>query len=38
VSSCQSIEQEAACNLLFVAIFQLQRDIGANDEEVDQYL
>ncbi|CAK9235621.1 unnamed protein product [Sphagnum troendelagicum] len=38
VSSRQSIEQEAAGNSLFIAMFQLQRDVGGNGNEVDQYL
>ncbi len=35
VSSRQSIEQEATGNLLFAAMFQLQRNITGNDDEVD---
>jgi hypothetical protein len=35
VSSRQSIEQEAANNSLFVAMFQPQRGVGGNDNEVD---
>jgi hypothetical protein len=38
VSSRQSIEQKATGNSLFVAMFQLQRDVGGNGDEVDQYL
>ncbi len=38
VSSHQSIEQEAASNSLFAAMFQLQRNVGGNGNEVDQYL
>jgi len=38
VSSHQSIEQEAKPNSLFVAMFQLQRDIGGNGDEVNLYL
>jgi hypothetical protein len=38
VSSRQSIEQEATDNSFFVAMFQLQHDVGGNDDEVDQYL
>jgi len=38
VSSRQSIEQEATGNLLFAAMFQLQRSISGNDDKVDQYL
>jgi len=38
VSSHQSIEQEAAGNSLFAAMFQLQRNVGGNGNEVDQYL
>jgi hypothetical protein len=35
VSSRQSIEQDATGNLLFAAMFQLQRNITGNDDEVD---
>jgi hypothetical protein len=38
VSSHQNIEQEEANNSLFVAMFQPQRDVGGNGDEVDQYL
>ncbi|CAK9255168.1 unnamed protein product [Sphagnum jensenii] len=38
VSSRQSIEQEAAGNSLFAAMFQPQRGVGGNGNEVDQYL
>jgi hypothetical protein len=38
VSSRQSIEQETTSNLLFAAMFQLQRSISGNDDKVDQYL
>ncbi|CAM6073782.1 unnamed protein product [Sphagnum tenellum] len=38
VSSRQNIEQEAADNSLFAAMFQPQRDVSGNDNEVDQYL
>jgi hypothetical protein len=38
VSSRQSIEQEVAGNSLFVVMFQLQRGVSGNDDEVDQYL
>ncbi len=38
MSSHQSIEQEAVDNSLFAAMFQLQRDVGGNGDEVDQYL
>ncbi len=38
VSSRQSIEQEVAGNLVFAAMFQSQRNVGGNDNEVDQYL
>jgi hypothetical protein len=38
VSSCQSIEQEAAGNSFFVAMFQLQRGVSGNGDKVDQYL
>jgi len=38
VSSRQSIEQKATGNSLFVAMFQLQRDVGGNSDEVDEYL
>jgi len=38
VSSPQSIEQEAAGNSLFAAMFQLQRGVSGNNDEVDQYL
>jgi hypothetical protein len=38
VSSRQSIEQEVAGNLLFTAMFQPQREVGGNGDEVDQYL
>ncbi len=38
VSSHQSIEQEVAGNSLFAAMFQLQRDVAGNGNEVDQYL
>jgi len=31
----QSIKQEAADNSLFAAMFQLQRDVGGNGDEVD---
>jgi len=38
VSSRQSIKQKATGNSLFVAMFQLQCDVGGNGDEVDQYL
>ncbi len=38
VSSRQSIEREAAGNSLFAAMFQPQRGVGGNSDEVDQYL
>jgi len=38
MNSHQSIKQEAAGNSLFAAMFQLQRDVGGNGDEVDQYL
>jgi hypothetical protein len=38
VSSHQSIKQEAADNSLFAAMFQPQRGVGGNGNEVDQYL
>ncbi|CAM6015769.1 unnamed protein product [Sphagnum balticum] len=37
VSSRQSIEQEVASNSLFAAMFQPQRGISGNDNEVNQY-
>ncbi|CAM6017485.1 unnamed protein product [Sphagnum balticum] len=38
MSSRQSIKQEATGNSLFTAMFQSQRSIGGNGDEVDQYL
>jgi hypothetical protein len=38
VSARQSIEQEAAGNSLFAAMFQPQHGVGGNGNEVDQYL
>jgi hypothetical protein len=38
VKSRQSIEQEAAGNSLFIAMFQSQHNVGGNGDEVDQYL
>jgi hypothetical protein len=38
VSSRHSIEQEATDNLLFVTMFQPQRGVGGNGDEVNQYL
>ncbi len=38
MSSRQSIEQEAAGNLLIAAMFHPQHNVGGNDDEVDQYL
>jgi hypothetical protein len=38
VSSRQSIEQEVAANSLFAVMFQPQRDVNGNGDEVDQYL
>ncbi len=36
VSSRQSIEQEATGNSLFTAMFQPQRSVSGNSDEVDQ--
>ncbi|CAK9259040.1 unnamed protein product [Sphagnum jensenii] len=38
VNSRQSIEREAAGNSLFATMFQPQRGVGGNSDEVDQYL
>jgi len=38
VSSRQSIEREATGTSLFTAMFQLQRGVGGNSNEVNQYL
>jgi len=38
MSSRQGIKQEAASNSLFAMMFQPQRGIGGNGNEVDQYL
>jgi hypothetical protein len=38
VSSRKTIEHEAVNNSLFTAMFQLQRSVGGNNDEVDQYL
>jgi hypothetical protein len=38
VSSRQSIKQEASGNSLLVAMFQPQRSVSGNGNEVNQYL